>query len=29
MKTIEGCTDAKKLRQIAINAREKRELAVA
>lgn len=29
MKTIEGCTDAKKLRQIAINAREKGELAVA
>ncbi|MES2044565.1 MAG: hypothetical protein V4475_11845 [Pseudomonadota bacterium] len=29
MKTIEGSTDAKKLRQIAINAREKGEQAVA
>lgn len=29
MKTIEECTDAKKLRQIAINAREKGELTVA
>jgi hypothetical protein len=29
MKTIEECTDARKLRQIAINAREKGELAVA